>query len=106
MLKKLAVAIVATVALLLPSVSLAHPNHSKKVMGTVTMAAPDHVMVKTTDGQEQTIAIDAKTKVVRGKAKAKVEDVKAGTRVVISLTAKEPPTAAEIQLAGAATSKQ
>jgi hypothetical protein len=105
-LKKLALAIVAAIALALPTPMLAHPNHSKKVMGTVTMAAPDHVMVKSTDGKEETIAIDAKTKIVRGKAKAKVGDLKVGTRVVISLTAKEPPTAAEIQLAAAPTSQQ
>ena len=94
------------VALSVPGVVSAHPNHSKKVMGTVTMAAPDHVMVKTTDGKDETIKIDAKTKLVKGKAKAKVEDLKVGTRVVISLTDKEPPTAAEIQVGAAADSKQ
>lgn len=89
------------IALSVPGVVSAHPNHSKKVMGTVTMAAPDHVMVKTTDGKEETIKIDARTKLVKGKAKAKVEDLKVGTRVLISLTDKEPPTAAEIQVGSA-----
>lgn len=100
--KKLFAVAVTLVALTAPGVATAHPNHSKKVMGTVTMAAPDHVMVKTTEGKEETIKIDAKTKLVKGKAKAKVEDLKVGTRVVISLTDKEPPTAAEIQVGAAA----
>jgi hypothetical protein len=104
MLKQFVLAMFATLALSAPSAVLGHPDHSKKVMGTVTMAAPDHVMVKTTDGKEQTIAIDAKTKLLKGKTKVKVDDLKAGTRVVISLTDKEPPTAAEIQV-GAATAE-
>jgi hypothetical protein len=65
------------------------------------MAAPDHVMVKTPDGKEQTIAIDAKTRLLKGKMKVRIEDVKVGTRVVISLTPNEPPTAAEIQVGAA-----
>ena len=103
MLKRVLVALVTAIALASPATSFAHPNHNKKVMGTVTMAAPDHVMVKTADGKEQTIAIDAKTKLLRGKTKVNVEDLKAGTRVVISLTDEEPPTAAEIQVGAAAT---
>ena len=103
MLKRVVVVVVTAIALALPAAALAHPNHNKKVMGTVTMAAPDHVMVKTADGKEQTIAINASTKLLKGKTKVKVEDIKAGTRVVISLTDKEPPTAAEIQVGAAAT---
>ena len=106
MLKRIVVATFVAAALALPNLAAAHPNHSKKVMGSVTMAAPDHVMVKTVEGKEETIKIDAKTKLVKGKAKAKLEDLKVGTRVVISLTDKEPPTAAEIQVGAAAESKQ
>jgi hypothetical protein len=101
MLKQLLVPAVAALALVLPASGTAHPNHSKKILGTVTMAAPDHVMVKTPDGKEQTIAIDAKTKLLKGKTKVRIEDVKVGTRVVISLTPNEPPTAAEIQVGAA-----
>lgn len=107
MLNRLAIAFtLAIVTFAVPGLASAHPNHSKKVMGTVTMAAPDHVMVKTVEGKEETIKIDAKTKLVKGKAKAKLEDVKVGTRVIISLTDKEPPTAAEIQVGAAAGGKQ
>ena len=106
MLKRVVVALVTAIALALPAAALAHPNHNKKVMGTVTMAAPDHVMVKTADGKEQTIAINASTKLLRGKTKVKVDDLKAGTRVVISLTEQEPPTAAEIQVGTATTAKK
>jgi hypothetical protein len=107
MLNRLAIAFtLALFTLALPGGADGHPNHNKKVLGSITMAAPDHVMVKTVEGKEETIKIDAKTKFVKGKAKAKLEDLKVGTRVVISLTDKEPPTAAEIQVGGAAGGKQ
>ena len=75
-------------------------------MGTVTMAVADHVMVKTADGKEQTIAVNANTKLLKGKKAVKSEALTAGTRVVVTLTAKEPPTAAEIQVGVAPTSDQ
>jgi hypothetical protein len=98
MLKTLLSAVALMGALMLPSTVLAHPGHNKKVLGTVTMAAADHVMVKTADGKEQTIAINAQTRVVRGKTALKVDTLTVGTRVVITLTAKEPPTAAQIEV--------
>lgn len=106
MIRKAFVALTIGVALALPSVAAAHKGHGKKVMGTVTMAAPDHVMVKTTDGKEQTIAVNADTKLRSGKTAVKSDSLKAGTRVVITLTAKEPPTAAEIQVGTAPKSDQ
>ena len=103
MLKRFVTAVVAAVALALPGAALAHPGHSKKVMGTITMAAADHVMVKTADGKEQTIAVNASTKLLKGKTKMKADALKVGTRVVVSLTDKEPPAAAEIQIGEATT---
>ena len=68
----------------------AHPGHEHKVLGTVTMAAADHVMVKGQDGKDVTVHINADTKVSRDKKAVKAADIKAGTRVVITaVTVKE-----------------
>ena len=84
-----------TITLLLPTAALAHDNH--KLMGTVTMVAADHVMMKTTDGKDLTIGINAKTKILRGKTTVKISDVKEGTRIVATVsTHKAPFTASEI----------
>ena len=92
----------ALLALALPSASPAHPDHSKKVLGVVTMSDALHVMVKTADGKEQTIALNGQTKLRQGKTAEKADALKVGTRVVITLTAKEPPTAASIEIGTAA----
>ena len=65
--------------------AVAHEGHAHKVMGTVTMAAADHVMVKDTDGKDVTIKVTKDTK-VKSKPAMKVEEIKAGTRVVIMAT--------------------
>jgi hypothetical protein len=62
---------------------VAHEGHEHKVMGTVTMAAADHVMLKDKDGKDVTIKVTKDTK-VKAKPMIKVEDLKAGTRVVIT----------------------
>ena len=67
----------------LGSRALAHEGHEHKVMGTVTMAAVDHVMLKGTDGQEHTVKVTKDTK-VRAKPAIKVQDIKTGTRIVVT----------------------
>ncbi len=62
---------------------LAHGGHDHKVLGTVTMAASDHVMVKDTAGKDVTVKVTKSTKVKASPA-MKVQDLKAGTRVVIT----------------------
>ena len=42
---------VFTVLAVLPLQALAHEGHDHQVLGTVTMAAADHVMIKTKDGK-------------------------------------------------------
>jgi hypothetical protein len=70
--------------------ALAHPGHDHKVLGTVTMAAADHVMVKDKAGKDVTVYINADTKVVMSKKPAKVDDIKAGMRIVVTaVTVKE-----------------
>lgn len=67
----------------------AHPAHEHKIMGTVTMAAADHVMVKNTDGKTLTVMLNKDTKVVRAKKAMKPADVKVGMRVVITAVTDE-----------------
>lgn len=63
----------------------AHEGHDHKIMGTVTMAAADHVMLKDKDGKDVTVQVTKDTK-VKSKPALKVEEIKAGTRVVITAT--------------------
>lgn len=86
MLRRTAIALVALFLLGLtgPAV-LAHEGHEHKIMGTVTMAAADHVMLKDKDGNDVTVKVTKDTK-VKAKSALKVEEIKAGTRVVITAT--------------------
>ena len=61
----------------------AHEGHDHKVMGTVTMAAADHVMLKDKDGKDVTVHVTKDTK-VKSRPAMKVEQIKVGTRVVIT----------------------
>jgi len=61
----------------------AHEGHEHKVMGTVTMAAVDHVMLKDKDGKNVTIKVTKDTR-VRAKPMITPEQITAGTRVVIT----------------------
>ena len=63
--------------------AVAHEGHAHKVMGTITMAAADHVMLKDKDGKDVTIKVTKDTK-VKAKPAMKVEEIKPGTRVVVS----------------------
>ena len=77
----------------------AHEGHAHAVMGTVTMAAADHVMLKTTEGKDVTMTVTEKTKVLKDKVAIKIEDLQAGTRVVVTpVSEKEPLIAATIRV--------
>ena len=62
---------------------LAHEGHTHKIMGTVTMAMADHVMLKDKDDKEVTIKVTKATK-IKAKPAIKVEEIRAGTRVVVT----------------------
>ena len=70
---------------------LAHEGHEHKVMGTVTMAAVDHVMLKDKDGKDVTIKVTKDTK-VKAKPMIRTEQITAGTRVVISAVEEKDKT--------------
>jgi hypothetical protein len=77
---------------------VAHEGHDHKVMGTVTMAMADHIVVKDTAGKDVTIQV-VKTTRVKAKPAMKVEEIKAGTRVVITAAMqKDKMIAKEIQV--------
>ena len=85
------------------SVLRAHEGHDHTIMGTVTMAAADHVMLKDTEGKDVTVKVTKETK-VKSKPVLKVEDIKAGTRVVITATqAKDMSFTAKTIQVGVAT---
>ncbi len=85
--------------LAMPAIAWAHEGHAHKVMGTVTTAGADHLMVKTADGKDETIAVNAKTKITRGKMAMKAAEIKAGTRVVVTMASdKAPLVATEVQV--------
>ena len=88
----------------------AHPGHEHKILGTVSMAAPDHVMLKDRAGKDYTVHINEQTKVLRAKKVVPVGDIKAGMRVVVTaLTEKvndvERMRATTIELGAAAPAK-
>lgn len=87
MIRRMTATIVALFTLTLASGSVlrAHEGHDHKIMGTVTMAAADHVMLADTDGKNVTVQVTKDTK-VRATPAMKVQDIKAGTRVVITAT--------------------
>lgn len=86
MIQRSAIAAVTAVAMiaLLTVTTFAHPGHDQKVMGTVTMAAADHVMLKTTEGKDATVVINKDTKFTRAKKAMKASDLVVGMRVVIA----------------------
>jgi len=79
-------AVVTALTVMAASRSAAHPGHEHKILGTVTMAAADHVMLKDKDNKDVTVYLTAETKVVRDKKPMKVDDIKAGLRVVVTAT--------------------
>lgn len=68
----------------------AHEGHDHKVMGTVTMAGTDHVMLKDKAGKDVTVYLKADTKIVRAKTAMKAADIRTNMRIVITaVTVKE-----------------
>jgi hypothetical protein len=78
---------------------LAHDGHIHTIMGTVVARDAKHLEVKTPSGEILSIAINAKTTVVREKRKATLADVQVGRRVVVGIgNGEDPLIAGEIQV--------
>jgi hypothetical protein len=86
---------------------VAHEGHAHKVLGTVTMAAADHVMLKDKDGKDVTIKVNKDTK-VKAQPAIKIADIKVGTRVVVTaVEAKDKSmTATSIEVGTAPTASK
>lgn len=78
------VLMVFTLTLFGHGAAIAHPGHEQKVMGTVTMAALDHVMLKDPQGKDVTILINTATKFIRAKKAMQADDMKVGMRIVVT----------------------
>jgi hypothetical protein len=79
----------ALAVLVVAPVALAHPGHEHKLLGTVTMAGVDHLMLKDKDGNAQTVQIAPDTKFVRAGKPMKLTDVKVGMRIVATAVTDE-----------------
>ena len=79
---KKTLAISITMILMSALVLFAHGD-AEHVMGTISAIQGDHVTVKLQDGKTQMVMLGKDTKYFNGEKKAKKEDVKVGTRVVI-----------------------
>ena len=68
-------------------------------MGTVMARDARHIEVKTPSGEILSIALNAKTVVIREKRKASISDVQVGRRVVVDIgNGEDPLIADEIQV--------
>jgi Domain of unknown function (DUF5666) len=87
MVRRYAFALVAMFIMSLASGSVlrAHEGHGHRIMGTVTMAAADHVMVEDRQGKAVTVKVTKETR-VKSKPAMKVDEIAPGTRVVITAT--------------------
>lgn len=85
----------------------AHEGHVHKVMGTITARQDDRLEVRTRDGKTVSITLNEKTSVLRGRAKADVDALKPGERVVVDVgNGKAPLTAREIKLGAAVAARK
>jgi hypothetical protein len=101
--KRISAAVLA-VSVALSGLAYAHGGEPH-IRGTVVSATASALIVKTKTGT-QTLIVDASTKVLRGKKKAALADVKAGDRVVVHpMKHGEHLMAEEINLATASPKK-
>ena len=78
-----AVAVIGA-ALLTPRFARAHEGHDHTVMGTIASIDGTNLMVKTADGKQTMVMMDAKTKITQGATKLDAKALKVGDRVVAS----------------------
>lgn len=75
-------AVLAAALLVAPRMARAHEGHEHTVMGTIASIDGTNLMVKTADGKQTMVMMDAKTKVTQGKNKVDLKVLKVGDRVV------------------------
>ena len=97
----IAVAVIGA-ALLAPRFARAHDGHDHTVMGTIASIDGTNLMVKTADGKQTMVMMDAKTKITQGTTKLDVKALKVGDRVVASGPESQGMISAETEKLGAA----
>ena len=101
---KLAIAAVLSFVIL-PSVAVAHPNHARKVLGTVADITSERLTLEGAKGVQTTLVLTRDTAVVRAGKPADIKDVTVGTRVVVTTAAgKEPLVAQRVEITPVKTS--
>src|SRR5262245_61059559 len=64
--------------------AIAHPGHDHKVLGTVVSIAANRLVVKDRQNKDVTITLNADTKVIKDKKPVRLDEVKVGSRVVVT----------------------
>ena len=96
--------VILAIALLAPSVSLAHPGHDHKLMGTIASIDKNKVVVKTTEGKDMTFEVTPVTTFKSGSKKGAQSELKPGMRVVVNVgDGVEPLKAKDVQYSAAST---
>jgi hypothetical protein len=96
-------------ALAIPAYARAHEGHAQKMRGTVAMRHENHLEIKATDGKTSTITLNEKTRILRGRTRVKVDEIKPGERIVATATetkgkdGKTTMVASEVRLGAAKT---
>ena len=80
--KQWLVVLVLAAAFAIPGQVMAHEGHAHKVMGTITAIDGNHLTVKTADGKNSMVMLDAKTVLTQGKTKVQASSLKVGDRIV------------------------
>jgi hypothetical protein len=100
--KKWIIAVAVGAAILAPRFARAHEGHDHTVMGTIASIDGTNLMVKTADGKQTMVMMDAKTKITQGATKLDVKGLKVGDRVVASGPEEKGMISAETVKVGAA----
>ncbi len=69
----------------------AHEGHEHRIMGTVKMAATDRLTMEDTAGKEVMVKVSPET-LITAKPAIKIENVKSGTRVVVTAVEEKDKT--------------
>lgn len=85
MTRRTALALLAAAAVAVTTIPvLAHPGHDHKLLGTVTMSAADHLMLKDREGKDHTVRVTSATRILKDKRRTTMTDVQVGMRVVVT----------------------
>lgn len=95
---KSAAIVIAASLLISPTTALGHEGHNyKKLMGTVETIDATRIELALKDGQQQSIPLSKRIKIMRGNKSVGIDQVKPGVRVIVML-GEDDKTAVTIKL--------